>query len=332
MDRIILDVDDSEDRLAEAESLTFQYNYMEGIVQKGDPIVPLAIVDDPNQLRYENSNLYRLHTEACGDFQMLHRDDWANVRGYSELDAYSFHIDSMFALTAFHAGLEEITLVGPHYHIDHTLGTKVTTGQYEINEKKVIKHITLNELCILDRIQTDQQALFITNNEYWGMAADPLHEDVPSKAHWDQGILWRAQPATEKPEDKLSSYASLASINDLTRDLKVDVFLEAAWRDTIDYVALVASGRPIKLWGAGRRGELSFGYLKQLGLCVDGFIHGGDSDLPGGMPATVERATDFWENNDRRAFILISSMHAEAIRADIEKHGYREGQDYIVCI
>ena len=41
-------------------------------------------------------NLYHsLDTWACGDFTLMHREDWHDIQGYAELDAYSLHIDSL---------------------------------------------------------------------------------------------------------------------------------------------------------------------------------------------------------------------------------------------
>src|SRR5690606_28032746 len=42
-----------------------------------------------------NIRLFKLDTEACGDFTLMHIDDWKLIEGYPELDLYSIHIDSM---------------------------------------------------------------------------------------------------------------------------------------------------------------------------------------------------------------------------------------------
>ena len=36
-----------------------------------------------------------LHTNACGDFTLLHRDVWFALRGYPEWPMYSMHLDSV---------------------------------------------------------------------------------------------------------------------------------------------------------------------------------------------------------------------------------------------
>src|SRR5208337_2725182 len=46
-----------------------------------------------------------VHTYACGDFTMMAREHWFDVRGYTELNQfYSMHLDSMLCYAAHHAG------------------------------------------------------------------------------------------------------------------------------------------------------------------------------------------------------------------------------------
>jgi len=71
---------------------------------------------------------FPLHTNACGDFTLLDRENWHALRGYPEFDMYSLHIDSFFCYMAAAAGLEEVVLEQPMcaYHIEHSLGSGVT--------------------------------------------------------------------------------------------------------------------------------------------------------------------------------------------------------------
>jgi len=69
-----------------------------------------------------NTSLWeKLHTCACGDFTLLHRDDWFDTRAYPELEIWSIHVDSLFLLFANRVcGLREVlwddTVV---YHPEH---------------------------------------------------------------------------------------------------------------------------------------------------------------------------------------------------------------------
>jgi hypothetical protein len=61
-----------------------------------------------------------LHTNASGDFFLMARDNWHDLRGYTELTTHA-HIDSIMCWTAVTAGLQEVVLGGRMrlYHQDH---------------------------------------------------------------------------------------------------------------------------------------------------------------------------------------------------------------------
>lgn len=66
-----------------------------------------------------------LHLDACGDFTMLHRDGWAAIHGYPELETFSLHIDSLGLHCAHWAGFRETALL-PNavcFHVEHSLGS-----------------------------------------------------------------------------------------------------------------------------------------------------------------------------------------------------------------
>ena len=83
-------------------------------------IYPPEGVDIP-RLRTKRTHL---HTNACGDFQLLHRDHWFTLQGYPELDMHSFHLDSFFSFMAHYGGAQEEVLNYPMciYHIEHSAG------------------------------------------------------------------------------------------------------------------------------------------------------------------------------------------------------------------
>jgi hypothetical protein len=62
-----------------------------------------------------------LHTDACGDFTLLSREDWFRLRGYAEFPIWPMHVDALFCYSAFHAGVREQILRDPMriYHIEH---------------------------------------------------------------------------------------------------------------------------------------------------------------------------------------------------------------------
>jgi hypothetical protein len=65
-----------------------------------------------------------LHTNACGDFTLLAREDWFRLRGYPEWPIFSWHLDSAILYAANAQDIRHTTL-GPKYriyHIDHSFG------------------------------------------------------------------------------------------------------------------------------------------------------------------------------------------------------------------
>jgi hypothetical protein len=72
----------------------------------------------------ENLGMFSLDTSACGDFTLMHKDDWLKIEGYPELDLYSIHIDSMGLIAARAMGLQQEILAPKQcsYHIYHENG------------------------------------------------------------------------------------------------------------------------------------------------------------------------------------------------------------------
>ena len=51
-----------------------------------------------------------LHTNTCGDFTLMSRAHWLDVRGFSELDLPSEHLDALFCYAAHYSGAREQVL------------------------------------------------------------------------------------------------------------------------------------------------------------------------------------------------------------------------------
>ncbi|MFZ2889063.1 hypothetical protein [Sulfuricurvum sp.] len=68
---------------------------------------------------FGDTDLPALHTNNCGDFQLLHRDVWNNLCGYPEIDLIGTHADTIFSYMAWLYGAKEKVLREHFYHIDH---------------------------------------------------------------------------------------------------------------------------------------------------------------------------------------------------------------------
>jgi hypothetical protein len=130
------------------------------------------------------SNVKFLHTNTCGDFTLMAREHWFNLRGYPEFDLFSFHIDSVLCYAAHHAGFREVMLTHPMrcYHIEHGLGS----GWTPEGQAKLFERIRARGLSWVDYPEVvlwiDQMRRFnspmIFNLEHWGLADFELPETV----------------------------------------------------------------------------------------------------------------------------------------------------------
>ena len=79
-----------------------------------------------------------VHTNACGDFTLMAREHWFDLRGYPEFDLFSMNLDSVLCVAAHHGGAREQMLAEPMriYHIEHGTGSGWTPeGQAKLFER-----------------------------------------------------------------------------------------------------------------------------------------------------------------------------------------------------
>jgi hypothetical protein len=133
-----------------------------------------------------------LHTNACGDFTLMARDHWFDMRGYPEFDMYSFNIDSILCYAAHYGGAREETLTEPMriYHIEHGLGSGWTPeGQAKLFERlraNGVAWFDYQELvaCAVQMRKLNSPMIF--NRENWGLSEFELREMSlrgPAKVH-----------------------------------------------------------------------------------------------------------------------------------------------------
>jgi hypothetical protein len=128
-----------------------------------------------------------MHTNACGDFTLLSRDEWCALRGYPELPMFSLHLDSVFCQMAHHAGIREVILNRRcHlYHIDHESGWSPQEAV------RLVRRMESLQVPVVDRelydgwvaTMTRQGRPIIFNDEDWGLAQEELPEIDP--------LVWR---------------------------------------------------------------------------------------------------------------------------------------------
>ena len=124
----------------------------------------------------------RLHTNGCGDFTLMAREHWHALRGYPELEMFSFNLDSVLCHMAYQLGVREEVFRDPMriYHVEHT------SGWTPEGESKMIERLRVMSIPMLDFRQFESWATkmqkerrpMILNDEGWGLASEQLPERV----------------------------------------------------------------------------------------------------------------------------------------------------------
>lgn len=149
-----------------------------------------------------------LHTNACGDFKLISKEGWDEIRGYPEFAAYSFNVDSMGLVAAHYAGFVEVTLLPPCvcFHIEHSLGSGWTPeGAAKLFARLRRSGVLSPEWPVLmplvEKMRREQRALEF-NHGGWGLADFDLPEEP----------LGRPNPPTVEFLDRLATYAARHSV------------------------------------------------------------------------------------------------------------------------
>ena len=134
-----------------------------------------------NLIRLNLSHSDELCTNACGDFQLMHRDDWFRLRGYYENDLFSIHIDSLLEYNAVCNGCREMVFRPPKvvYHVEHTggwvPGIEQSKEYNRMNDEK-IKKLSYDDFLKIVGFMERQSNPFYYNKENWGLSDDRLEE------------------------------------------------------------------------------------------------------------------------------------------------------------
>jgi hypothetical protein len=125
-----------------------------------------------------------VHTNACGDFTLMAREHWFDLRGYPEFDLFSMNLDSVLCVAAHHGGAREEMLPDPMriYHIEHGTGS----GWTPEGQSKLFQRIAASGLSFVDNEEvlgwaaqmSRLSAPMIFNHENWGLVEFDLKETV----------------------------------------------------------------------------------------------------------------------------------------------------------
>ncbi|MFH1135484.1 MAG: tetratricopeptide repeat protein [Pseudomonadota bacterium] len=164
-----------------------------------------------------------VHANACGDFTLLSREKWAELKGYPELELWSIYIDGLLVHMAHAAGLRQVVLLDPMrvYHAEHKKGWAV-----EQPTTQEIPRLDYNRdyLPWVQKMMEEKRPL-TPNRESWGLAGESIRDDViagppapgPDPALAEKFLAWikalaRVQKQLYFRDQTISSLGALAGL------------------------------------------------------------------------------------------------------------------------
>ena len=138
---------------------------------------------------WRKDSAVHLHTNACGDFTLMAREHWFDLRGYPELDAFSMNIDSLLCWAAHHGGARQEVLPDSIriFHIEHATGSGWTPeGERSLYQRVLAKGLPWLEypdVLAWARAMNRFDAPMIFNREDWGFGRETLKEIAPGAEH-----------------------------------------------------------------------------------------------------------------------------------------------------
>src|SRR5262249_3481714 len=125
-----------------------------------------------------------LHRSGCGDFQLMARQDWIDLRGYPEVQAFSMNLDGLFGIIAFFAGIEERVLGAPLqiFHLEHESGSGWTPeGEDKLRRRVDARGIPWVDARVVMELAAYMSSLdrpMILNDSSWGFGLHELREQT----------------------------------------------------------------------------------------------------------------------------------------------------------
>lgn len=115
----------------------------------------------------------KLHTNGCGDFMLMNKEDWIKTKGYYNKPVFSWHLDSMFMFLTDALGIKCKILPKNCviYHIEHGGGWTPETEKalFDRLDKQEIPYFTWKDLLKIERdIRKHKDNSLYFNSENWG--------------------------------------------------------------------------------------------------------------------------------------------------------------------
>jgi len=140
----------------------------------------------------------KIHTNGCGDFTLLSREAWVELRAYPELPLWSMHLDSLLCYMAAADGYREHLVHPPAglYHMEHGRSWVVMDPEARL---RTFARTPWLDTSLLDEVwiaMAREGRAMVYNDEDWGLGCHPLQETTFSKSG-EAHTTAPAPPATE---------------------------------------------------------------------------------------------------------------------------------------
>jgi hypothetical protein len=116
------------------------------------------------------------HYGASGDFTLLSRSRWHDLRGYPELPVYSLHLDSILLKSAVVQGARQVVLQEPFrlYHLEHAMGWAVVGDRAALTADRPL--LSDGQVARWLRLLDEGGGVPSTNRTGWGLGDLALPE------------------------------------------------------------------------------------------------------------------------------------------------------------
>jgi hypothetical protein len=125
-----------------------------------------------------------LHLNGCGDFQLMAREHWFELKGYPEFQTFSMNIDGLLSSVAYYAGIAERPLESPHhiYHLEHEVGSGWSPEGEALLRRRIaergITWLDARDVFVWSAYMHSLKRPMIFNTSDWGFGALQLAESI----------------------------------------------------------------------------------------------------------------------------------------------------------
>jgi hypothetical protein len=126
------------------------------------------------KMHYNPHNVeFKYHLNNSGDFMLMNREHWFDLKGNPEKTFISTHTDALFVVMAGVSGLKEYIFFAPVFHQEHERRFSWVDLENDSSIRKVY-------LAFQDKAQTMMRSgqVIIDNEESWGGAGFTLPEEI----------------------------------------------------------------------------------------------------------------------------------------------------------